>query len=100
MQIMEGGFASRVGMEQGEIIEQIDDVVVQDISHFMSLIKESGKKVQIKSKSLSGKEKKYMIENTAEIEQMGIRVIPEKPLMLYPYNQFTNLGIFEFLKRT
>lgn len=100
MQIIEGGFASKVGMKQGDIIEKINDEVIRDIGHFIELIKEKRDDVFIETKSVKGKEKRYIVENSDELEHMGIRVIPERPMMLHPFNQLNKQGIFEFLKRT
>ena len=100
MQIIEGGFASKVGMKKGDIIEKINDDVIRDIGHFIELIKQDREAVSIETKSVKGQEKRYIVENSAELEHMGIRVIPEKPMMLHPFNQLNKQGIFEFLKRT
>jgi len=99
MQITEGGFAQKVGMRQGDVIERINDVVINDIQHFVELIKARKEAVFIETKSLAGIEKRYIVEDSEDLEHMGIRIIPEKPLIVYPFYQFANQGIFEFLKR-
>jgi len=99
MQIIEGGFAAKVGMKKGDIIERINDEVIRDIGHFIEVIKGKKEDVFIETKSIKGLEKRYIVENSKDLEHMGIRVIPEKPLMLHPFNQLNNQGMFEFLKR-
>lgn len=100
MQILEGGYASKLGMKKGDIIEKINHVQIQNIGHFISLIKEKQEQILIETTSLKGLQQEYKIKDIKELEHIGIRLLPEKPLMLYPYNQFGKLGIFEFIKRT
>lgn len=99
MQIIDGGFASKVGMKQGDVIESINDEVVRDIGHLIRLIKIKRDDIYIETRSLKGIGKRYIVANNKELEHMGIRVIPDKPLMIHPFNELNKQGIFEFLKR-
>lgn len=99
MQIIEGGFAASVGMKQGDVIESINEEVVRDIGHLIKLIKIKREDICIETKSLNGVGKRYIVADHKELEHMGIRVIPDKPLMLHPFNELNKQGIFEFLKR-
>lgn len=99
MQIIEGGLAERLGMKKGDVIEKINNIVVKDIQHFIHLVREAKDNIVIGSLTLSGQNKEYKIDTVEQMEQIGIRVIPEKPLILYPYNQLSEIGLYEFLRR-
>jgi len=99
MQIIEGGFGETLGMKKGDVIEKINDTVIKDIQHFIHLIKETKEYVNIVTRTLSGKVVEYKVDSVEKLEQIGIRVLPEKPLMVYPYNELNEIGLFEFLIR-
>lgn len=99
MQIIEGGLGEKLGMKKGDVIEKINETVIRDIQHFIHLIKEAKDSVVIATHTLSGKQIEYTIEEIKQLEQIGIRVIPEKPLVVYPFNELNDIGLFEFLRR-
>lgn len=100
MQIIEGGLAEKIGMKKGDVIEKINNTVVKDIQHFIKLVREATDIVIIGSQTLKGKAIEYKIDSVEQLEQIGIRVIPEKPIIVYPYNQMNDMGLFDFLRRS
>jgi hypothetical protein len=99
MQIIEGGLGDKLGMQKGDVIEKINDIVIKDIQHFIHLIKEAKDQVVIATKTLAGKNINYNVNEIERLDQFGIRVIPEKPLIIYPYNELNDIGLFDFIRR-
>ncbi len=99
MQVLEGGYAEHLGMKKGSIIEKVDDVVVENIFHYVKLIGNRKEKSRVTIINMLGETKEYEIHDGKHLEHMGIRVVPDKPLFLYPYDKFSYIGLFDFIKK-
>lgn len=97
--IVEGGIADKIGMEVGDIIEQIDGISVQDLRHFIQLLKEAKNGIRVNIKRLSGMNSDLTFDESFDIRNIGIRVIPEKPMILYPFHEFRSFGMLAYLSK-
>lgn len=99
MQVLEGGYAQHLGIKKGDIIEVIGQDKINNITQFARLIKSKKDHVNITVVDIHGKEHQHMVMDSRHLEHLGIRILPEKPLFLYPYNQFGYMGMMEFIKK-
>lgn len=99
MDVLEGGYGEHLGLQKGDIIEKIDEIVIENITHYMKIAKEKKSEAIITIRRLNGQLEDYPVHDRNHLEHLGIRVVPEKPMFLYPYDKFSYVGIFEFLKR-
>lgn len=99
MHVIEGGFAEKVGLKQGDIIEKFNGIVIRDVQHFIKLVKGTKESIILGTQSLQGKKTELKIDDSKDLEQIGIRIIPDKPLILFPFSYLENVGIFNFLRR-
>ncbi len=99
MDVLEGGYGEYIGLEKGDIIEGIDGRSIENITEYMRIAKEKKTEAVITIRRLNGVIKEYQIQEGNHLEHLGIRVVPEKPMFLYPYDKLSYVGMFEFLKR-
>jgi len=99
MQVLDGGYAKSLGIQQGDIIEEIDGQVIKNFSHYLHLIKGRKDGGVLMVKDVFGENKSYIIGDGKHLEHLGVRVIPDKPLFLYPYDKFSYMGIFDFIRK-
>lgn len=99
MQVLEGGHADKIGMEIGETLMEIDENTIMTPRHFIHLAHRKRNNILIKTVKPSGETCDYNLANNSEVEQLGIRLLPEKPALVYPYDRFDHVGLFEYLKR-
>jgi hypothetical protein len=98
MEVIHGGIADEIGMELGEVIEKVNDTFVQDIKHFLRMVKEAEGEIIIESRTIAGRLMRYEIHKSKDLTRMGVRFIPEKPLIVYSMERYNQIGIFDFLK--
>ena len=98
MEVIEGGLADELGMELGEVIEKVNNIIVQDFKQFLRMVKDAEKEIVIESRTLAGRIMRYEIHKNEEIPRMGVRFIPEKPLIVYSMERYNKIGLFDFLK--
>lgn len=99
LHIVDGGIAQRIGMEVGDVIEQIDGIAVRDLHHFVQLLKEAKEGLRVNIRRMSGSNTDLVLEEPFDIRNMGLRVIPEKPMILYPYEEFRTIGMLSYLSK-
>lgn len=99
MHVIEGGFAEKIGLKQGDIIERFNGTVIKDVQHFIKLVKGTKDSIVLGMQPLKGEKTELQIEKSSDLEKIGIRIIPEKPLILFPFSYLENVGIFNFLRR-
>lgn len=99
MDVLEGGYGEQIGLEKGDIIEEIDGLTIENINEYMRIAKEKKTEAIISIRRLNGVLKEFQIHDRNHLEHLGIRVVPEKPMFLYPYDKLSYVGMFEFLKR-
>ncbi len=99
MQVIEGGAADKLGMEIGETLTDIDETVIMTPRHFIHLAHRKRLDILLKTIKPSGEICEYKLDSNIEVEQLGIRLLPEKPALIYPYDRFDHVGLFEYLKR-
>jgi hypothetical protein len=100
MHVIEGGFADKLGLKPGDVIERFNGTVIKDVQHFIQLVKSAGENIILGTKSLHGEKKDLSIDSAKELEKIGIRIIPDKPLIVFPFNFLENAGILSFLRRS
>lgn len=98
MEVIQGGIADEIGMELGEVIEKVNDTFVQDIKHFLRMVKEAEGEIIIESRTIAGRLMRYEIHKSKDLTRMGVRFIPEKPLIVYSMEGYNQIGLFDFLK--
>ena len=98
MEVIHGGIADEIGMELGEVIEKVNDTFVQDIKHFLRMVKEAEGEIVIESRTIAGRLMRYEIHKSKDLTRMGVRFIPEKPLIVYSMEGYNQIGLFDFLK--
>lgn len=99
MQVIDGGLADKLGMEIGETLVEIDENTIATPRHFIHLAHRRRLNVILKTVKPSGETSTYKMINNIEVEQLGIRLLPDKPGLVYPYDRFDHVGLFEYLKR-
>ncbi len=98
MEVIDGGVADELGMEMGEVIEKVNDTLIHDFKHFLRMIKDAKEQIVIESRTISGRMIRYEIHKTKDLSRMGVRFIPEKPLITYSMENYNHIGLLDFLK--
>lgn len=96
MQVVEGGYAEELGWEKGDIIEQIDQYLVEDIQHLLLLFKTAKDKVCIQTRNIKGEVRQQHVEDAKKLNTIGIRIVPEKPILTFERENLEKMGIYEF----
>lgn len=99
MHVIRGGVAEKVGMKKGQIIKKINDLEVVDTQHFMELMDKKWTFLWIETESLDKERHTHEIKAyPAGIDNLGIKILPEHPRILFKYENIKKIGMIDLLK--
>lgn len=99
MDVIDGEAAHLVGIRKGDIIKKINDIVVKDVQHYIELMENKWTFLWIETENLQKQIRVFEIKAyPAGLENLGIRVLPEHPRVLFRYENIKKIGLIDLLK--
>jgi hypothetical protein len=99
MYVLEKGAADIMGMQRGDIIKSINNIEIEDFKHFRTVMKNKYTFLWIEIINYKGdiitKEYKAYPNGLATL---GIKVVPEKPKIIFREDHIKGIGLYQLLK--
>ena len=96
----EGGIGEEIGLQTGDIIKKVNDIEIADKAHFREVMAKRFTYLWIEIQNLKNEIK--VIEYKAYpngIDNLGIKILPSNPKILFKYDQLGNIGIYHLIKK-
>lgn len=99
MVVNEGSIAQQMGLEIGDLVQRINDIEVTNIKHFKAIMKQkySTLKLTVLDVADRVKELEYTSPDKS-ITALGIKMIPEKPPILFKYTNMLKIGMLHLMR--
>lgn len=99
MGVIDGEAAHLAGLRKGDIIKKINDIVVRDIRHYIELMENEWTFLWIEAEDLKKQVRVFEIKAyPVGLGSLGIMILPEKPRVLFRYENIKKVGLIDLLK--
>lgn len=100
LHVKEGGLAAKAGMKIGSVIYKVNGEELINTKHLKSIIANGLNFIWFETVNLEHKNATHeIVAFPAELEKIGLRLVPEEPRFILRYENLRNLGIMNLIKK-